>query len=64
MSRGMSVVGTGHTVWARNGHAEAVVTCPLLGEERKSLPTFKMTAFDPDCVKTRASQERAELFSQ
>jgi hypothetical protein len=30
----------------RNGRAEAVVTCPLLGEERKSLPTFKMTAFD------------------
>jgi hypothetical protein len=26
---------------------EAVATCPLLGEERKSLPTFKMTAFDP-----------------
>jgi hypothetical protein len=26
--------------------------CPLLGEEQKSLPTFKMTAFDPDCVKT------------
>ena len=21
--------------------------CPLLGEERKSLPTFKMAAFDP-----------------
>jgi hypothetical protein len=36
----------------------------LLGEERKSLPTFKMTAFDPDRMKTRASQERAELFSQ
>jgi hypothetical protein len=31
---------------APNGHAEAVVTCPL-GEDRKSLPTFKMTAFDP-----------------
>ena len=25
------------------GHAEAVATCPLLGEERKSMPTFKMT---------------------
>jgi hypothetical protein len=34
-------------VLARTGHAEAVSTCPLLGEERKSLPTFKMTAFDP-----------------
>jgi hypothetical protein len=56
-TRGLSVVGT-------NRHAEAVGTCPLLGEERKSLPTIKMTAFDPDCVKTRASQERAELFSQ
>jgi hypothetical protein len=33
---------------ARNGHTEAVSTCPLLGEERKSLPTFKMTAFDSD----------------
>jgi hypothetical protein len=32
---------------ARNGHVEAVATCPLLGEERKSLPTFEMTAFDP-----------------
>jgi len=33
---------------ARNGQAEAVVTCPLLGEVRKSLPTFKMTVFDPE----------------
>jgi hypothetical protein len=31
---------------APNGHVYAVVACPLLGEERKSLPTVKMTAFD------------------
>jgi len=30
------------------GHAEAVVTRPLLGKERKSLPTFKKTVFDPE----------------
>ena len=33
---------------APNGHVYAVVACPLLGEERKSLPTVKMTAFDPE----------------
>ena len=49
---------------ARNGHVEAVATCPLLEEERKSLPTFKMTAFDLGCVKTRINQRSAELFSQ
>ena len=32
---------------ARNRHADVVAACPLPGEERKSLPTFEMTAFDP-----------------
>jgi hypothetical protein len=44
---------------ARNGHVEAVATCPLLGEERKSLPTFEMTAFDP----TRTSLHRSKFCS-
>src|SRR5258707_71692 len=37
--------------------------CPLLREERTSNIRRLRSAFDPGCVKTRASRECAELFS-
>ncbi len=40
------------------GHAEAVATCPLLGEERKSMPTFKMIGFDPLRTSARSKISR------
>ncbi|HWX33928.1 MAG TPA: hypothetical protein VNZ53_41675, partial [Steroidobacteraceae bacterium] len=65
-STGLSIYQVRCRSWVNTGaQCEQMFSAlPRQGEERKSLPTFKMTAFDPDCVKTRASQERAELFSQ
>jgi hypothetical protein len=41
---------------AHFGHAEAVATCPLLGEERKSLLTLKMNH--------RAARRRIPLWNR
>jgi hypothetical protein len=38
--------------------------CPFAGVKQTWQLDGLTSDFDPDCVKTRASQERAELFSQ
>ena len=35
------------TVTGRNGHTEAVATCPLFGDERTSLQLVLRSEFDP-----------------
>jgi hypothetical protein len=49
---------------ARSGHGPMSDLSPLSGDERKSNFGAVRSVDDPACVKTRLSQERAELFSQ